>query len=160
MFAVYKVIECRIFPRIPVSSDDNDLGRVGSIPISCMHLAHTTLSAVLVYSRRLGCGPSACALWVQRISQPTVIVTRFEYANLFHTVTDWYSAYMTSRMVNLKKRPRLIFVDGHCKVELPSQYDNFGSFEGIGRFLCIKPGSMNFVLGVQLSWGMSASSIW
>lgn len=59
-----------------------------------------------------------CGLWMQRVSQPTLIVTRFEYANLFHTVTDWYSAYMTSRIVNLKKRPRVVFVDGHCKVHL------------------------------------------
>lgn len=61
-----------------------------------------------------------CGLWMQRVSQPTLIVTRFEYANLFHTVTDWYSAYMTSRIVNLKKRPRVVFVDGHCKVHLNS----------------------------------------
>lgn len=53
---------------------------------------------------------------LQRVSTPTVIVTRFEYANLFHTVTDWYNAYITSRITNLKKRPLLIFVDGHCKV--------------------------------------------
>jgi glycoprotein 2-beta-D-xylosyltransferase len=53
---------------------------------------------------------------MQRVTQPAVVVTRFEYANLFHTVTDWYSAYMTSRIAKLKKRPRLIFVDGHCKV--------------------------------------------
>lgn len=54
---------------------------------------------------------------MQRVTQPAVVVTRFEYANLFHTVTDWYSAYMTSRIAKLKKRPRLIFVDGHCKVK-------------------------------------------
>nr|CAD22108.1 beta 1,2-xylosyltransferase [Physcomitrium patens] len=51
----------------------------------------------------------------QRVSTPTIVVTRFEYANLFLTVTDWYSAYITSRVTNLKRRPRLVFVDGHCK---------------------------------------------
>jgi hypothetical protein len=53
---------------------------------------------------------------MQRVSQPTLVVTRFEHMNLFHTITDWYSAYMTARVVNLKRRPRLLFVDGHCQV--------------------------------------------
>jgi glycoprotein 2-beta-D-xylosyltransferase len=53
----------------------------------------------------------------QIVTQPVVVVTRFEYANLFHTVTDWYSAYITARIANLKQRPQLIFVDGHCKVK-------------------------------------------
>ncbi|CAK9874929.1 unnamed protein product [Sphagnum jensenii] len=30
----------------------------------------------------------------QIVTQPAVVVTRFEYANLFHTVTDWYSSSM------------------------------------------------------------------
>ncbi|CAK9224565.1 unnamed protein product [Sphagnum jensenii] len=51
----------------------------------------------------------------QIVTQPAVVVTRFEYANLFHTVTDWYSVYMTAQIANLKQRPHLIFVDGHCK---------------------------------------------
>lgn len=43
-------------------------------------------------------------------------MTRFEYANLFHTVTDWYSAYVSSRVTGLPNLPHLIFVDGHCMV--------------------------------------------
>lgn len=54
---------------------------------------------------------------MQWIEEPTILVTRFEYANLFHTVADWYnSAYVSSRVTNLPSRPNLVFVDGHCKV--------------------------------------------
>ncbi|KAH9565504.1 hypothetical protein CY35_04G081900 [Sphagnum magellanicum] len=38
----------------------------------------------------------------QIVTQPAMVVTRFEYANLFHTVTDWYSVYMTAWIANLK----------------------------------------------------------
>ena len=57
-----------------------------------------------------------CYFCLQCIEEPKVIVTRFEYANLFHTVTDWYSAYVSSRVTGLPNRPNLVFVDGHCKV--------------------------------------------
>lgn len=52
----------------------------------------------------------------QWIEEPTLLVTRFEYANMFHTVTDWYSAYVASRVTGLPNRPHLVFVDGHCEV--------------------------------------------
>lgn len=53
---------------------------------------------------------------MQWIEEPTLLVTRFEYANLFHTVTDWYSSYVASRVTGLPNRPHLVFVDGHCAV--------------------------------------------
>ncbi|XP_027342310.1 beta-1,2-xylosyltransferase [Abrus precatorius] len=56
-----------------------------------------------------------CDEWIE---EPTLLVTRFEYANLFHTVTDWYSAYVSSRVTGLPSRPHLIFVDGHCTAPL------------------------------------------
>ncbi|KAI4307926.1 hypothetical protein L6164_031051 [Bauhinia variegata] len=52
-----------------------------------------------------------CDEWIE---EPTLLVTRFEYANLFHTITDWYSAYVSSRVTGLPNRPHLVFVDGHC----------------------------------------------
>ncbi|KAF0895976.1 hypothetical protein E2562_018116 [Oryza meyeriana var. granulata] len=54
-----------------------------------------------------------CSKWVE---EPTLLVTRFEYANLFHTITDWYSAYVSSRVTDLPERPNVVFVDGHCKI--------------------------------------------
>ncbi|PON94127.1 Beta-(1,2)-xylosyltransferase [Trema orientale] len=56
-----------------------------------------------------------CHEWIE---EPTLLVTRFEYANLFHTVTDWYSAYVSSRVTGLPNRPHLVFVDGHCTATL------------------------------------------
>ncbi|XP_051133730.1 beta-1,2-xylosyltransferase [Andrographis paniculata] len=56
-----------------------------------------------------------CSEWIE---EPTVLVTRFEYANLFHTFTDWYSAYVSSRVTGLPTRPHLVFVDGHCETRL------------------------------------------
>ncbi|KAK8622966.1 hypothetical protein V6N13_117863 [Hibiscus sabdariffa] len=56
-----------------------------------------------------------CQEWVD---EPTLLITRFEYANLFHTVTDWYSAYVSSRVTGLPNRPHLVFVDGHCETQL------------------------------------------
>ncbi|KAE8645996.1 beta-1,2-xylosyltransferase [Cucumis sativus] len=56
-----------------------------------------------------------CQEWIE---EPVLLVTRFEYANLFHTITDWYSAYVASRVVGLPNRPHLIFIDGHCKTPL------------------------------------------
>jgi glycoprotein 2-beta-D-xylosyltransferase len=60
--------------------------------------------------------------YLQWIEEPTLLVTRFEYANLFHTVTDWYSAYVSSRVTGLPNRPHLIFVDGHCMVCMLLKY--------------------------------------
>ncbi|CAN8252916.1 unnamed protein product [Cochlearia groenlandica] len=57
----------------------------------------------------------ACEEWVE---EPTLLITRFEYANLFHTVTDWYSAYVSSRVTGLPNRPHVVFVDGHCTTQL------------------------------------------
>ncbi|KAL1209663.1 Beta-1,2-xylosyltransferase [Cardamine amara subsp. amara] len=56
-----------------------------------------------------------CEEWVE---EPTLLITRFEYANLFHTVTDWYSAYVSSRVTGLPNRPHVVFVDGHCTTQL------------------------------------------
>ncbi|KAK6154462.1 hypothetical protein DH2020_008710 [Rehmannia glutinosa] len=56
-----------------------------------------------------------CSEWIE---EPALLVTRFEYANLFHTVTDWYSTYVASRVTGLPNRPHLVFVDGHCETPL------------------------------------------
>jgi glycoprotein 2-beta-D-xylosyltransferase len=61
-----------------------------------------------------------CSEWVE---EPTLLVTRFEYANLFHTVTDWYSAYVASRVTGLPHRPHLVFVDGHCTAPLDETWN-------------------------------------
>ncbi|KAG6637735.1 beta-1,2-xylosyltransferase [Carya illinoinensis] len=77
-------------------------------------LTHTMRA--LIGSVRVVAGSGfECQEWIE---EPTLLVTRFEYANLFHTVTDWYSAYVSSRVTGLPNRPRLVFVDGHCMTSL------------------------------------------
>lgn len=63
----------------------------------------------------VGANDFECSQWVE---EPTLLITRFEYANLFHTITDWYSAYVSSRVTGLPNRPQLVFVDGHCMTPL------------------------------------------
>ncbi|KAK9057206.1 hypothetical protein SSX86_024573 [Deinandra increscens subsp. villosa] len=63
----------------------------------------------------IGANEFECSEWVE---EPTLLITRFEYANLFHTITDWYSAYVSSRVTGLPNRPQLVFIDGHCMTQL------------------------------------------
>ncbi|KAI3754111.1 hypothetical protein L2E82_26261 [Cichorium intybus] len=63
----------------------------------------------------VGANEFECSEWIE---EPTLLITRFEYANMFHTVTDWYSAYVSSRVTGLPNRPQLVFVDGHCMTQL------------------------------------------
>ncbi|CAN4103959.1 unnamed protein product [Withania somnifera] len=65
--------------------------------------------------RLVGANEFHCSMWIE---EPSLLITRFEYANLFHTITDWYSAYAASRVTGLPSRPHLIFVDGHCETQL------------------------------------------
>ncbi|KAE8723550.1 Beta-(1,2)-xylosyltransferase [Hibiscus syriacus] len=84
---------------IPV--DDDDSG----------HPIRESIGSIVI----VGANDFDCQEWVD---EPTLLATRFEYANLFHTVTDWYSAYMSSRVTGLPNRPHLVFVDGHCQVHI------------------------------------------
>ncbi|XP_057431311.1 beta-1,2-xylosyltransferase [Lotus japonicus] len=74
-----------------------------------------TMRDLISKIRIVGGKDFACDEWIE---EPTLLVTRFEYANLFHTVTDWYSAYVSSRVTGLPNRPHLVFVDGHCMTPL------------------------------------------
>ncbi|KAJ6848019.1 beta-(1,2)-xylosyltransferase [Iris pallida] len=79
-----------------------------------------TMRALVGSVRSVRRGELRCSKWVE---EPTLLVTRFEYANVFHTVTDWYSAYVSSRVTNLPARPHLVFVDGHCKAQLEETWE-------------------------------------
>lgn len=78
-------------------------------------ISRHTMRSLVDSIRVVGAKEFECEQWVE---EPTLLVTRFEYANLFHTVTDWYSAYVASRVTGLPNRPHLVFVDGHCKAPL------------------------------------------
>jgi prepilin-type processing-associated H-X9-DG protein len=49
------------------------------------------------------------------VTTPTLLVTRYEYANIFHTLTDWYNAYQARRMFGLTGTVDVVFLDGHAK---------------------------------------------
>ncbi|KAF3961054.1 hypothetical protein ACB098_06G025600 [Castanea mollissima] len=74
-------------------------------------IAMHTMRGLLQSAQVVGSTHFDCPQWVE---EPTLLVTRFEYANLFHTITDWYSAYVSSRVTGLPNRPNVVFVDGHC----------------------------------------------
>eukprot|EP00850_Spirogloea_muscicola_P009273 SM000051S17633 [mRNA] locus=s51:748936:751268:- [translate_table: standard] len=62
--------------------------------------------------------PTALVMRLQTIAEPTIIVTRYEYANLFHTMTDWYSVYTAAKALELGHPPRILFIDGHSQATL------------------------------------------
>ncbi|CAN7111472.1 unnamed protein product [Brassica rapa subsp. narinosa] len=66
---------------------------------------------------------------LQWMEEPTLLVTRFEYASMFHTVTDWYSAYVSSRVTGSPNRPHVVFIHGHCTTQLEETWT--GLFSGI-----------------------------
>ncbi|RID40987.1 hypothetical protein BRARA_J00982 [Brassica rapa] len=74
-----------------------------------------TMRDLVASIRVVGTEDFVCEEWVE---EPTLLVTRFEYANMFHTVTDWYSAYVSSRVTGLPNRPHVVFIDGHCTTHL------------------------------------------
>jgi glycoprotein 2-beta-D-xylosyltransferase len=49
-----------------------------------------------------------------KLDGPVYLMTRYEYANLFHTSTDWYNAWSATRMLG-QPRGTLIFIDAHCE---------------------------------------------
>ncbi|KAM7250576.1 hypothetical protein ACFE04_022459 [Oxalis oulophora] len=80
------------------------------------HAMHDLIGSIRV----VGAGELDCDQWIE---EPALLVTRYEYANLFHTMTDWYSAYVSSRVTGLPNRPHLVFVDGHCTSPLEETWN-------------------------------------
>lgn len=77
----------------------------------------------------------ACTTWVD---EPTLFITRYEYANLYHTTTDWYNAWATLGWAGLLEalppvhgvqttRPRtrmaVVWLDGHARGSLDSVWE-------------------------------------
>ncbi|KAJ4838828.1 hypothetical protein Tsubulata_013922, partial [Turnera subulata] len=80
------------------------------------HTMRELIGSVQVVDRR----DFQCDQWIE---EPTLLVTRFEYANVFHTFTDWYSAYVASRVTDLPYRPHLVFLDGHSRTLLEETWN-------------------------------------
>ncbi|KAK9938700.1 hypothetical protein M0R45_015423 [Rubus argutus] len=112
-----------------------------------------------------------CHEWIE---EPTLLVTRFEYANVFHTFTDWYSAYVASRVTGLPRRPHVVFVDGHCRTQLEETWQAlFSSLRYAKNFtgpVCFRHAILS-PLGYETAWfkglsedinceGASAPELW
>ncbi|KAI4388224.1 hypothetical protein MLD38_000572 [Melastoma candidum] len=76
------------------------------------YVGRNKMGELIGSARIVGKGQLQCDEWIE---ESTLMVIRFEYANLFHTMTDWYNGYVSSRVTALPYRPKVVFVDGHCK---------------------------------------------
>jgi glycoprotein 2-beta-D-xylosyltransferase len=78
------------------------------------------------------------------VENPTVLVTRYEFANLFHSLTLWYNIHQAQHMFNLHelspnstqfKQVDIIFLDAHSMSAMdPIWTALFHSVQYIGRF--------------------------
>ncbi|KAH9617908.1 hypothetical protein KSS87_022889 [Heliosperma pusillum] len=112
-----------------------------------------------------------CNEWIE---EPTLLVTRFEYANVFHTYTDWYSSYVSSRVTGLPARPNVVFLDGHARTQLEETWEAlFSSIRFAKNFtgpVCFRH-AVFVPLGYETAWfkglsepvhcqGASAQDLW
>ena len=81
-----------------------------SWPVYRDHLARAFGS--LKYGPLPAAGGGEC-----EVVEEALLVTRYEYANLYHTLTDWYNVYQALNMYMPQPTatPLLLFLDGHSK---------------------------------------------
>lgn len=76
------------------------------------------------------------------IAGPVLLITRYEYCNLFHTMTDWFNTFFS--LSNSSTRPTILFLDGHAKGSLDPVWEQvFGATRFIksyppGTRLCLE----------------------
>mmetsp|Transcript_19008 Transcript_19008/g.28434 ORF Transcript_19008/g.28434 Transcript_19008/m.28434 type:complete len:349 (+) Transcript_19008:263-1309(+) len=64
----------------------------------------------------------------------TMLITRYEYANLFHQMTDWYNVFVVaSREKILGESITFLFLDGHAKSGLDDAWKAFSAGSGFLR---------------------------
>ena len=52
----------------------------------------------------------------KKVHDLTIVVTRYEYANIYHTMTDWYNAFLLMNFFNsTQQHTAILLVDGHPK---------------------------------------------
>jgi glycoprotein 2-beta-D-xylosyltransferase len=74
----------------------------------------------------------------------TLFTTRYEYVNLYHTLTDWWSAFFVLPEDYFEKPHRVVFLDGHAQGGLDDVWKVlFGDFYFIqhlskGKGLCFE----------------------
>ncbi|CAI5961270.1 unnamed protein product [Closterium sp. NIES-65] len=67
--------------------------------------------------------------------RPVLLVTRYEYVNLYHTSTDWQSAFHAMRLLHISVRPLVVFLDAHAKGNLDEAWATmFGPYRFIKEY--------------------------
>ncbi|KAL4228722.1 hypothetical protein ACF0H5_011765 [Mactra antiquata] len=83
------------------------------------------------------------------ISKWTIAVQRYDYANFYHAMTDWYNAFLIAKLFKVDPRSiNILWIDGHPRGSLDSTWEVlFGDV--------IQSGSVRKpVLFEHLVWGM------
>uniref|UniRef100_K1PUM1 Beta-(1,2)-xylosyltransferase n=1 Tax=Magallana gigas TaxID=29159 RepID=K1PUM1_MAGGI len=71
----------------------------------------------------------------QEVDKITMAVTRYEYANVYHTMTDWYNAFLMLLFFNVKSfTANILFIDSHPQGGLDSIWTTlFGGYGHAGQ---------------------------
>lgn len=79
----------------------------------------------------------------------TIAVQRYEYVNMYHTMTDWFNTFLVAKVFQLNpKNITILWIDGHPSGGLDSTWrDLFGKVVRIGEIR--KPVAFN-----SLIWGI------
>ena len=80
----------------------------------------------------------------------TIALVRFEYVNMYHTMTDWYNTFLVMRFLNhTASETDILFVDAHPKGSLDNVWgDLFHSFKFLSQM------KQQTTLYKNLVWGM------
>eukprot|EP00897_Mesotaenium_endlicherianum_P010098 jgi/Mesen1/9116/ME000058S08604 len=70
------------------------------------------------------------------VEEPTLFIVRYDYAHIYFTMLDWYNAYSAARVAGIKRRPNIVFVDGHSQrqedvVEIIAPLEGGGAQDGV-----------------------------
>jgi glycoprotein 2-beta-D-xylosyltransferase len=58
----------------------------------------------------------------ETVSGTTLFLTRYEYVNLYHTMTDWWNAYFAMPPGSSNNNLRVVFLDAHAQGNLDSAW--------------------------------------
>jgi glycoprotein 2-beta-D-xylosyltransferase len=60
---------------------------------------------------------------VHTFEDPVLMITRYEYANLYHAMGDWYDAFQVMRIFGVdESKVKVLFLDGHSKGTLDNMW--------------------------------------
>ena len=76
-----------------------------------------------------------------RLAGPRLLVLRYEYANFFHVVTDWYNAFLVQRFLDLPS-VSVILADGHPATPLDAGWPTL--FGDVTRISTLMPRAARF----------------